>query len=275
VALDTVGLAANAARDGSSGTESAGRVADVLLRFLNGAETLGVSQLARDMAVSKAVVHRVLKTLSTRDLVQFDAPTRQYKLGPAAAALGVRALRDSDLRTTSLAHLASLNSHTGETVTLSGLVPGGRVYLDQIVSSHEIAMSVELGRRFPLYAGSSSKCILAFMSLKEIERILSEPLTALTSHTIVDSAALIQELEVIRRRGFAVSDGERQENAGSVAAPVFGLDGAVVGAVSVCGPKFRVNAEFVRMAAPQVVEAAQAISRSLGFDGQHRLDPKS
>jgi DNA-binding IclR family transcriptional regulator len=269
--LHAIAAAPGAPRSVTSGTESAGRVVDVLLKFLNGADALGVSELARDMGVSKAVVHRALKTLSTRDLVQFDAASRQYRLGAGAAALGVRALRDSDLRSSSTPHLGRLHEHTGETVTLSGLIPGGRVYLDQIVSSHEIAMSVEMGRRFPLHAGSSSKCMLAFMSAREVQRILAEPLAALTPVTIVDPAALLQQLELIRQRGFAVSDGERQRDAGSVAAPIFGLVGTVVGAVSVCGPKFRVNDEFVREIAPQVVEAADSISHSLGFPGKHQI----
>ncbi|MCU1480519.1 MAG: transcriptional regulator, IclR family [Subtercola sp.] len=254
-----------AARVGTTATESAGRVVDVLLRFLNGPDTLGVSQLAREMDVSKAVVHRALQTLASRQLLQFDVPSRQYKLGPAAAALGVRALRDSDLRSASAPHLSSLNEHTGETVTLTGLIPDGRVYLDQIVSSHEIAMSVEMGRRFPLHAGSSGKCILAFLDADALEVVLAQPLEQLTLRTLVDPDTLRQQLVTIRERGYAVSDGERQPDAGSVAAPVFSFDGTVIGAVSVCGPKFRVNEEFVREIAPQVVAAAAAISRSLGF----------
>lgn len=260
-----------AVRGGTTATESAGRVVDVLLRFLNESDTLGVSQLAREMGVSKAVVHRALATLSSRQLVQFDPPTRQYKLGSAAAALGVRALRDSDLRSSSAAHLATLHAHTGETVTLTGLVPGGRVYLDQIVSSHEIAMSVEMGRVFPLHAGSSGKCVLAFLPTEERDRLLAAPLEQLTSRTPVDAATLRGQLATIRERGYAVSDGERQPDAGSVAAPVFRFDGTVIGAVSVCGPKFRVNDEFVRKIAPQVVAAAAAVSTSLGFTGRAHL----
>ena len=250
---------------GSAANESAGRVVDVLIKFLGGAQTLGVSQLAREMDVSKAVVHRALQTLASRRLVEFDKPTRQYKLGPTAAALGVRALRDSDLRTSSLPHLAALSAATGETVTLSGLVPRGRVYLEQIVSPQEITMTVEIGRLFPLHAGSSGKSILAFLPPHEIDALLAEPLESLTPRTITDPTVLREELATIRSRGFAVSDGERESYAGSVAAPIYTFDGAVVGSISTCGPRFRVDDDFVAMVAPQVIAAAAGISEALGF----------
>ncbi|MEQ3549771.1 IclR family transcriptional regulator [Pseudonocardia nematodicida] len=252
----------------AAGTESAGRTLDVLLRFLDGTETLGISELARDMTVSKAVVHRALQTLAGRDMVEFDEATRRYRLGPAAAALGVRALRDSDLRSAARSHLADLQLTTGETVTLSGLLRGGRVYLDQIVSAHEIAMSVEMGRRFPLHAGSSGKCILAHLPADQLDRLLAEPLEQLTAKTVVRPDVLRAELSEINDAGYASSDGERQADAGSVAAAVFGFDGVPVGAISVCGPRSRVTPEFVRRVAPQVVEAARDISTSLGHRGR-------
>lgn len=125
-------------------------------------------------------------------------------------------------------------------------------------------MSVEMGRRFPLHAGSSGKSILAFLPTAELERILADPLPALTPRTVTDSTALRAELERIRKLGYAVSVGERQPDAGSVAAPVFGFDDMVVGAISVCGPRFRVDESFVLNVAPHLVAAASSVSRSLG-----------
>src|SRR5918995_5481643 len=143
----------------SAGTEGAGRVADVLLNFLEGPESLGVSALARDLGLSKAVVHRILRTLVQRGLLETDPDTRENRLGPSVAALGARALRDLDLRVAAMPVLRELQVRTGETTTVSAHVPGGRVYLDQVESAREIKMTVELGRRFPPPAGGSSTCI--------------------------------------------------------------------------------------------------------------------
>lgn len=246
------------------GTESTGRVADVLLLFVEGPSTLGVSRIARELGLSKAVVHRILQSLVGRDMVAVDPVTREYRLGSAAAALGARALRDSDLRSVALPLLRALRDETRETVTLSTPVPHGRVYLDQVVGLHEIKMTVELGRRFPLHAGSSGKCMLAFLDLAERDAVLAGPLPALTAHTPVDAAALRVELDRVVAAGYAVSAGERQSDAGSVAAPVFGVGGEVVGAVSVCGPRYRVTETFVGAIAPRLVAVARRISHGLG-----------
>jgi len=244
----------------TGGTEATSRVADVLLMFTEGPSALGVTRIARELDLSKAVVHRILQSLAGREMVALDPATREYRLGSAVAALGARALRDSDLRSAALPLLRRLRDETGETATLSTPVPNGRVYLDQVIGTHEITMSVELGRRFPLHAGSSGKCMLAYLD----DAPLDEPLESWTSATIVDPDALRAELAHVRERGYAASAGERQRDAGSVAAPVFGLSGDVVGAISVCGPRFRVTDEFVASIAPKVVAVAAQISRRLG-----------
>lgn len=251
----------------STGTEGASRVADVLLAFLAGPRSLGVSAIARDLGLSKAVVHRILQTLVQRGLLTPDAGTRGYHLGPAAAALGARALRESDLRAVAMPVLRELQRATGETTTVSALVPGGRVYIDQVESSREIKMTVEVGRRFPLHAGSSSTCILAFLSPAERDGALSEPLETLTTRTVVDPHALRARLTEVRSQGYARSDGERQQGAGSVAAPVFGVDGSVLGAVSVCGPADRVDAAARDRFVPLLTAAADRISRGMGWRG--------
>jgi DNA-binding IclR family transcriptional regulator len=253
--------------ESANGTESAARVADVLLLFTDGPSTLGVSRIARELGLSKAVVHRILQSLTARGVIAYEPSSRDYRLGPAVAALGARALRDSDLRLAALEVLRRLRDETGETATLTSPVPNGRVYLDQFEGVHEIKMTVELGRRFPLHAGSSGKCMLAFLPAGEQERVLAGRLDPLTPHTIVDPGALRAELAEIRARGYAMSAGERQADAGSIAAPVFRLSGEVIGAISACGPRYRVTADFAERIAPKVTAAAAQISRRMGWRG--------
>ena len=253
--------------DTTSGTEAAARVADVLLLFTDGPSALGVSHIARELGLSKAVVHRILQSLAARDMVVLDPRSRQYRLGPSATALGARAFRDSDLRLTARELLRELRDKTGETATLTQIVPDGRVYLDQVEGTHEIKMTVELGRRFPLHAGGSGKCMFAFLPDDARERILARRLIAMTGDTVTDPDALRAELERARELGYSSSGGERQADAGSVAAPVFGMTGDVLGAISVCGPRYRITGEFVAGVAPLVIDVAARISRRMGHPG--------
>lgn len=251
----------------SAGTEAAARVADVLSLFTDGPSTLGVTQIARELGLSKAVVHRILQSLAARGMVALEVASHEYRLGPATSALGARALRDSDLRSAALPLLGQLRDNTCETATLTLLVPEGRVYLDQVESAHEIRMTVELGRRFPLHAGGSGKCILAFLPEESREQILSGPLERLTKATVIDPEALRAQCIQIQSCGYATSGGERQSDAGSVAAPVFDVSGKVVAAISACGPRYRVTSAFIEQIAPQVVKTASKVSYQLGWRG--------
>lgn len=254
-------------RDLDTGTEAATRTADVLLLFTTGPAFLGVSEIARQLGLSKAVVFRILRSLASRHLLELDAGVRAYRLGPAAAALGARALRGLDLRQVALPILQRLQSQTGETATVSALVGESRVYLDQVPSLKEIKMTVELGRSFPLHVGASSRAILAFAAPGLRESVLVSTLAALTLATSVIGEELRATLAEVRRQGTAVSYGERQVGAGSVAAPVLGIDRHAIGSISVCGPVDRFTSEVVEHIRPLVREAAREISLQVGWDG--------
>ncbi|MFA1550281.1 IclR family transcriptional regulator [Actinomadura chokoriensis] len=235
-----------AARLGQSAS-TVERAADVLVLFAEaGRRTLGVTEIADALGLSKPAVHRILTSLRSRRLVQIDPETRRYALGLTAMRLGLAYLDHIDVRRLAAADLAELSRSTRETATLSSRVGTQRVYVDQVTPDREVIMSVSLGVPFPLHAGASSKAFLAFLPEAEIEDYLSvDHLSRLTDRTVVDPDALRLELSAIRRRGYARSFAERQSGAASVAAPVFDHHGLPAAVVSVCGPveRFRGEAE--------------------------------
>jgi IclR family transcriptional regulator, acetate operon repressor len=247
----------------SSGTLVATRVADVLTLFLSNPGPLGVSEIAVSLNVSKAVVHRILQSLASRLLVVPTHHGRRYELGPMANALGARALQSSTLLMLAVPVLRAVAKETQETVTISQLVGDRRIYLTQIPSFHEVRMMVELGRPYALHAGGSGRAMLAFCDRELQEGIIHGQLERLTSATITDGRVLREDLEQIRRNGFAISRGERQQGAGSVAAPIFDGLGAVVGALSVCGPGSRLSTALLQRYGPLVRTAAREISNRL------------
>lgn len=257
----------NSARPPSGGTTTADRVADILLTFVTGPASLGVSEVGRDIGVSKAVVYRIFQSLLSRGFLQVDTQTRAYRLGTSAAALGARALRDLDMRRAAEPVLESLRDQTGETTTLTELVGDSRVYLDQFESRQSIRMTVELGSPHALHAGGSGKSILAFLPPWRREELIKKGLARVTPATITDPADLRAELHEVAQNGFAVSLGERQHDAGSVAAPVFGPDGQVIGSVSVCGPVGRFDSAAIASHARHVLKAAAEVSRRMGWSG--------
>lgn len=244
------------------GTESADRVADVLLLLMDATQPLGVTEVATELGMGKSVTHRVLRSLASRSLVEQDPVTSAYQLGPAAVAIGAKALSHSKLESEAAPFLRELRDRTQETTLLSRPVAGGRVHVAQFESPRDVRMTVELGVFRPWHAGASGKILLAYSppDFRERAIALESELYGLDEDAI---AALNQDLEVARERGYALSSGERNPDASAVAAPVLGVRGVVIGAISVCGPLSRFTEADARRVAPLLVSTAARISARL------------
>ena len=246
------------------GASSVDRVADVLLSFVAAdSETLGITELATRLGVSKAAVHRIVSALTRRDLLGVDAGTRRYRLGPGALALGEAFLSGTHRRELAGPSLRQLSRISAETSTLSVRSGDQRIYVDQVRPDREIFMAVSIAVPYPLHAGASSKAFLAHLPEPEIRTYLAQPLTGLTTRTVVDPVRLSGQLRRIRQLGYAVSHGERQDGSSSVAAPVFDHTDAVVAVMSVCGPTGRFRPEIQRHAAA-LLDVTRTLSAQLG-----------
>ena len=244
----------------AGGTESADRVADILLLFSRADGALGVSEISRTLGFSKAVVHRILQSLASRGLVQTATNSSSYLLGPSAVSLGNRAWSQSDLRSLAAPVLRGLREETRETSTLSVLTSHARVYLDQYESPQEIKMVVEIGVRHPLHSGASSRAILAFLP----STYTAEALQQLAEQDPeVDTQVYRARLDKVRADGYAMSMDERKIGAASIAAPFFDKAGNVIGSISSCGPIFRYGGSDLEAHASKVVSAARRITTLL------------
>lgn len=243
-------------------------VLDLIARYAP--QTLGVTAIARELGLPKAVAHRIAKEFVACRFLAFDDESKQYSLGSSALTLGLAALRSLSIPAAARPYLERLSAETGETTTLSVRQGYSRLYIDQVVSPQEVRMTVALGTQHVLHAGSSSKCILATMADEEVELYLeSVELASLTTATITSRSRLWDDLRAIRERGYAISMGERESAAGSVAAAIHDASGSVWGSISVCGPRERFSPEACGRFGALVVDAASAIAKDIGY----RHDP--
>jgi DNA-binding IclR family transcriptional regulator len=100
--------------------------------------------------------------------------------------------------------------------------------------------------------------------------ILKRPLEMLAPNTMTDLSQIKQELSAIRQRGFCTSSQQRSVGVGAVAAPLFAVDGIVVGSLNVTGPVDRFTEDKVRVYSQLLRQACDRISGSLGSDKNHR-----
>lgn len=250
---------------GSSGNLQSVRRALLALELISEHGELGVTELGRKLGVHKATASRLIATLAERGFVERDPLTEKYRLGYGLISLAGAAVGGNDLVRAARPILDELAERTTETVNLGVLTGDSVVYVDQITGTRAIVSVSWVGRRTPLHCTSNGKVILAFSSEVERERLLRSPLTKLTPRTITDVRKLRAQLEEIRVRGYAQTMEELEEGLNAVSAPVRGMNGELVAALSVSGPAFRMRPVDLPRMGKLTAEAARAISRRLGF----------
>jgi DNA-binding IclR family transcriptional regulator len=251
--------------------KSSARILRVLLSFAGeGRKSHGISELSRNLGMTKNMVFRALNTLAEEGLVVRNTRGR-YALGYRVFDLCPPALEIPDIRRLCLPFLSRIHELTGETVMLSIAVGPSSVVVEGIEGRGPLLSRVMHGRPIPLHAGPGSRALLAFRSDEEIARYIAthSPLRTVTPTTITDPDALWREVRLVRERGYALGYRDNLSGVTGVALPVFDANGQIQGAVSVGGPEDQFDDATLASFIPgnaNIVAAINQRSRLLHFD---------
>lgn len=201
---------------------------------------LTLSEIHRELGVSKNMVFRVLGDLAARGYA-WRTEGKSYLLGRKMLDLAVPRVGDKNLVDEAAPEIRALRDASGEGVGL--LVPAGAeavlVYFQP--SRHPVRTIYDLGLRIGLHSNAPGKVFLAFGDAEECRRRLRlQTLKRFNARTITDRRALEAHLEQARRRGYTVDHAEELEGIHCVAAPVYDSDGCLVAAVVLTGTSDRV-----------------------------------
>lgn len=224
---------------------------------------LGVVRIAQLVGREKSQVSRALKALAAAGFADRDPDTRSYRLGWRFFALGARA-GDARLLHAAGPVLSDLVTETGETAHLSVLDGIEVLTLLSELPAAAVRASGWQGRRVPASCTSSGRALLFDHSAHELEQRFAGRGLARGGPNAARSVGQLHERIVSdRARGVAVSDEEFEAGLVAVAAPVRSAKGAIVAAVNVSAPKFRLGAGLDR-AGHHVLAAAASLSAALG-----------
>jgi len=243
----------------------------ILSTFGSARPLLGVSDLSREVGLSRSTTHRYVSTLAALGYLQQDAETRKYRLGPRVLDLGFSAINSMELRHVSAPHLQLLSDSTGRTVNMAVLDGVDIVYIERCRSSRgerrEIDLNLHVGSRLPAYCTSMGKVLLAFLPADELKGALAGiRLAQRGPNTITAKAELQRELERVRTRGLAVNNEELAYGLRSIAAPVRAQTGEVVAAINVAVHRSPVSLdELVEELGPALERTARDVSARIGF----------
>jgi IclR family negative regulator of allantoin and glyoxylate utilization operon len=234
------------------------------------AQPVGVRELSRTLDIPVGTTHRVLQALKRERLVEQAGERGLYRSGLRIAELSRRILRANDLVPTALPSLHEAVERSGDSVAVMVVEGNEAVCAASVECDQLLRVVFPAGWRGPLHRGASGRLLLAFEPEDKIRAIVKIGARAARPNRIEDPDAFITDLDALRKRGYSVSHGEREEGFTSVAATVRGPDGAVIASVAIYGPHSRFSARADLTHHMRTVrECAAAIEAALA-QRQHR-----
>ena len=245
--------------------ESVTRAIKIIECFSESGFELDLSEIVHKTNLPKATVHRILATLKNGGLVNQDSENRKYKLSLKLFELGSLVFRKLKLREAALPFIEELSEKSGETVHLGILDKDEVISIEKADSSFSLRSSIYIGKRAPAYCTGVGKALLAFQPPDKTRLLLQSKRKKYTANTITDANKLKEELEKVRKEGFAVDNMEHEEGVRCVAAPLRNYEGKVVASISISGPSIRITEGKIPQLVLMVKETAKNISKELGF----------
>jgi len=230
-----------------------------ILRCFEGQELLGITEIAEKAKLNKSTAFGLVATLTAQGLLEQDSVTGRYRLGLELFRLGN--MVNTDIRRMVMPELTALTNTLEETVNYVRPEKGDVVYLVKNESPHSMRICTKTGQRLPMYCTAVGKAILAYLPEEEREQILRDfQYTAYTKNTVANSAALLRQLEEIRRSGCAVEYEELEYGLVCAAVPVLNRAGYPVAAISCSGPSARMTEEKIAQCKQALCASAARVS---------------
>jgi IclR family pca regulon transcriptional regulator len=224
---------------------------------------MSLSEVAVRTGLSRAAVRRFLHTLVELGFVRIEG--RSFALTPKILSLGTAYLSSLGLPEVAQPHLEALSADLGESTSAAVLDGRDIVYVARVATRRIMTVGISLGTRFPAYATSMGRVLLAGLSQDRIEAYLTEiDLVALTPRTLCTETALRRELAKVARQQWALVDQELELGLRSLAVPITDASGRTVAAINVSTSAGGRNARDLRQSTLSALQrTAAAISHDL------------
>ena len=223
------------------GAQAAIRAIRLLKAFTVDQPELSLGELSKRMGLNKTTAHRLLAALESEALIERSNIRGSYRLGPGTVALGAQAQSTNHLRVRARPTLEKLARLTRETVSLEVLLGEEVMTLDEVDGGRMLNATGYVGSRWPAYATSSGKVILAHQPIDE--SFFSAPFEPLTAATLSDFDSLQKDLNKARRLGYAVDVDELEHGYTSVAVALPRATTFDNAAICIGGPSARLSRE--------------------------------
>ncbi|HEY3993302.1 MAG TPA: IclR family transcriptional regulator [Ktedonobacteraceae bacterium] len=226
---------------------------------------LSLAELADGLDMNKSTLLRLLAALQEFDLIERDLQSECYRLGLRTLHWAEACLASMQIRRIAAPFLVRLMETTRETIHLVTYENGRVVYIDKVDSPNTLRIVSRVGMHMPVHSTAVGKALLAYLPATAFDEVIARGMISRTARTLTSPQALLENLQEIRQRGYAIDDEENELEVRCAAAPIFDHLGYALAAVSISGPIHRVSLERLEELGRQAKQTADQISERLGF----------
>jgi DNA-binding IclR family transcriptional regulator len=237
------------------------KIRGILDAFSLARPALTLGELRSETGFPTSTVQRLVANLVAEGFLDRDGD--RYRIGATMAYWAAPASRGIDRLRAVTPALQELRALTGETACFFVREGPFRVCVAIEETAHAIRREMHVGKVLPLQAGSAGRVLMAWDD-DALRQVLSSPLESFTELSVTDPEVLRADVENVRRDGWSYTEGERDEGAAGLSAPVFDAAARLVGAMTISGPMSRVTRASAEAWADELVRSAETATRLLG-----------
>ena len=243
------------------GDGTVGKALDVLDMVAMAGRPVRFTELLGAGTYPKATMYRFLQTLTNQGMLAYDPERQSYSLGVRLVRLAHAAWSQSSLAPVARPWIDTLSADVGETIHLAQMDQAQVLYVDKRNATRAVEMFSQAGKVGPAYCTGVGKAMLAFLPPDMQDRAIErQSFHRFTPNTLCTPIALLAELQVIRKRGYACDNEEHEPGIICIALPILTQSGRVMGALSVTSTTSRSSLDALAQLAPRIQETANAIA---------------
>lgn len=237
-------------------TRSIERAFDILECFFKEKQDLSLMEISVLVDLSPSTVHRLIATLEKRNYLVRDSESKKYHLGSMVAKLSsvVSGKMGLDFKMIVRKYMIEVHSLYNESTSLYVMDGDKRLCIDRLDSTHELRRVMTIGSTLPLGLGAAGRVLIAYLTQDEVDDLYLD----------IDINSTVYQN--IRKKGYCVSEGERELGVFAAAAPIFNFTGKIIASLSVSGPSVRLENDKLNQIGLVLKERGLKISKELGYD---------
>ena len=207
-----------------------------LLECFGQEEELGITELAADIGVGKAVAARLVSSLGEFGYLRQNPQTRKYRLGLKLVYWGSLAQERNEIVQLVEPYLWTLSQEFQVSAHMAVLDHFAALITCKVTRGPIVYMNSRVGTSLPIHACATGKCLLAYSSEQFLQEFLgTQPLVRFTEQTITDPDVFLEEAQRIRQQGYALDNEESNLGLSCMAVPLLNAGGQITAAISLSG----------------------------------------